>query len=251
MKVTAFIGSARKKHTYHTTVDFLKKLQSLGDDIEYETVILSDYNLQVCKGCLLCLDKGEEFCPSKDDRDELINKMMDSDGIVWATPNYSFQVSAIMKTFLDRLGFVFHRPRFFGKTSTCIVAQGIYGGKDIVKYLNFVGRGMGFNVVKGCYITTREPITEKAGKKNERKVDKLSKKFYARLVKKEYPVPSLFELMIFRMSRKGIRGSLNETYRDYTYYREQGWFESDYFYPVKLNLFKKLTGKIFDKMPVN
>jgi hypothetical protein len=47
------------------------------------------------------------------------------------------------------------------------------------------------------------------------------------------------------------KSTLNETYRDYTYYREQGWFESDYFYPVKLNLFKKLTGKIFDKMPVN
>jgi len=251
MKVTAFIGSARKRHTYHATLDFLKKLKTLGDDIEYETVILSDYNIQICKGCLLCLDKGEEFCPSKDDRDELINKMMDSDGIVWATPNYSFQVSAIMKTFLDRLGFVFHRPRFFGKTSTCIVAQGIYGGKNIVKYLNFVGRGMGFNVVKGCYITTREPITEKARKKNEEMIDKLSKKFYARLMKKEYPVPSLFELMIFRMSRKGIQTSLNESYRDYTYYREKGWFESDYFYPVKLHPLKKLSGKFFDRMPVN
>ena len=46
MKVTAFIGSARKKHTYHTTVDFLKKLQSLGDDLEYETVILQSTSMQ-------------------------------------------------------------------------------------------------------------------------------------------------------------------------------------------------------------
>ncbi len=33
--------------------------------------------------------------------------------------------------FLDRLGFVFHRPRFFGKAFTSIVAQGIYGGGKI------------------------------------------------------------------------------------------------------------------------
>ena len=48
MKVTAFIGSARKKHTYNAAEQFLKKLQSLGD-IEYEIVPLSDYNLKICK----------------------------------------------------------------------------------------------------------------------------------------------------------------------------------------------------------
>jgi multimeric flavodoxin WrbA len=85
----------------------------------------------------------------KDDRDVLIEKVMASDGVVFASPNYSFQVSAIMKTFLDRLGFAFHRPRFFGKTFTSIVAQGIYGGNKIVDYLDFVGFGLGFNTVKG------------------------------------------------------------------------------------------------------
>ena len=45
MKVTAFVGSARKKHTYNSTEQFLHKLQSLGD-IEYEIVTLSDYDLE-------------------------------------------------------------------------------------------------------------------------------------------------------------------------------------------------------------
>jgi hypothetical protein len=31
MKVTAFIGSARKKHTYHAAEKVLQKLQSFGD----------------------------------------------------------------------------------------------------------------------------------------------------------------------------------------------------------------------------
>jgi multimeric flavodoxin WrbA len=62
--------------------------------------------------------KGEEFCPLKDDRDVMIEKMTASDGVVFATPNYSFQVSALMKIFLDRLGFVFHRPRFFDSIAT-------------------------------------------------------------------------------------------------------------------------------------
>jgi multimeric flavodoxin WrbA len=155
-RVTAFVGSARKKSTYNAVCQFMNSLQSLGD-IEYEIVSLSDYRLGTCKGCKLCFDKGEEFCPLKDDRDVLIEKIVASDGVVFASPNYSFQVSAIMKIFLDRLGFAFHRPRFFGKTFTSIVAQGIYGGNTIVKYLDFVGNGLGFNTVKGSCFTALDP----------------------------------------------------------------------------------------------
>jgi multimeric flavodoxin WrbA len=244
-KVTAFIGSARKKHTYNASEQFLKKLQTLGN-IEYEIVRLSDYHLEPCKGCKSCTDKGEEFCPLKDDRDTLIEKMINSDGIIFSSPTYIFQVSAFMKLFLDRLAFFFHRPRFFGKTFTSIVTQGFYGGKDIVKYFNFIGNQLGFNVVKGSCITTLEPMTEKGQMKIDEIIDKQSKKFYSTLLKRKYPSPNLFKLMIFRMSRTSVKLMLNEDYRDYTYYTEKGWLESDYYYPVKLNPLKKLAGKIFD-----
>ena len=247
MKVTAFVGSARKKHTYHATEQFLKKLQSLGD-VDYEIVMLSDYDVRVCKGCLSCLNRGEELCPLKDDRDLLIKKISDSDGVVFASPNYSFQVSAIMKIFLDRLGFMFHRPRYFGKAFTGIVAQGIYGGGEIVKYLDFAGTGMGFNTVKGCCIVSREPVPEKTGMANDRKLDRLARKFHSRLVRNACPAPSLLWLMIFRMSRTSIGRLLDENWRDFRYFREKGWLESDYYYPVVLNPLKKLAGMLFDML---
>ncbi len=37
----------------------------------------------------------------------------------------------------------------------------------------------------------------------------------------------------------------NESFRDYRYYTENGWFESDYYYPVKLSPFKKAIGNFF------
>jgi multimeric flavodoxin WrbA len=245
MKVTAFVGSARKRHTYAAVSQLMYNLQSLGD-IDYEIVCLGDYHVETCRGCLSCLDRGEELCPLKDDRDKLIKKIIDSDGIVFASPNYSFQVSALMKIFLDRLGFFFHRPRFFGKTFTSIVAQGVFRGEEIVKYFDFIGNGLGFNVVKGCCITTREPIPEKRKMLIDRIIQKQSKSFYSKLIKKEYPTPSLLKLMIFRMSRSSIKKILNDTWRDYRYFNEQGWFVSDYYYPVHLNPLKKLIGIIFD-----
>ena len=246
-KVTAFVGSARKKHTHDAVSQFLGNLQSLGD-VEYEIVALRNYRLETCRGCCLCFEKGEEFCPLKDDRDALIEKVMASDGVVFASPNYSFQVSAIMKTFLDRLGFVFHRPRFFGKTFTSIVAQGIYGGDKIVSYLDFVGNGLGFNTVKGSCITALEPMTEKQKQKIDRALAAQSRRFYERLLKPAYPSPTLLKLMAFRMARTSIRLMLDDSSRDYTYYKDQGWFESDYYYPARLNVLQKGTGSLFDSI---
>jgi multimeric flavodoxin WrbA len=223
----------------------MHNLQSLGN-IECEIVRLSDYNLGICKGCKLCLDKGEELCQLKDDRNILIEKMNNSDGIIFASPNYSFNLSGLMKIFLDRLGYIFHRPRFFGKAFTSIVVQGVYRGKEITKYFNFIGNGLGFNVVKGCCLNSLEPMTEKDQKMIDRVIDKQSKRFYSALTNKDFPVPTIFELMVFRMARTSMKLLLNESWRDYTYYTNNGWFESDYYYPTQLNPLKKLAGKFFD-----
>jgi multimeric flavodoxin WrbA len=245
MRVTAFVGSARKRSTYRAVRQFLNNLQALGE-FECEIVALSDYRIETCRGCKGCFERGEEHCPLKDDRDVLIEKMLASDGIVFASPNYSFNVSAIMKTFLDRLGFAFHRPRFFGKTFTSIVAQGIYGGDKIASYLDFVGNGLGFNAVKGSCITALEPMTEKEQQKIDKELAAQSRRFYKRLLKAAHPRPTLFNLMAFRMARTSMGLMLDDRSRDFTYFREKGWFESEYYYPVRLGFLKSLAGRLID-----
>lgn len=246
-RVTAFVGSARKKLSYYAASQFLDNLKALGE-VESEIVVLSHYRLGTCRGCLRCFGKGEEFCPLKDDRDVLIEKIMASDGVVIATPNYSFQVSAFTKIFLDRLGFVFHRPRFFGKTFTSIVAQGFFGGDKIVKYLDFVGNGLGFNTVKGCSVTALDPMTGNDKQKIGKTLGEQSRRFYETLVKPAYPAPKLLKLWGFRMGRTHIKLMLDDSNRDYTYYRDKGWFESEYYYPTRLGPVKKAAGRFFDVM---
>lgn len=244
-KVTAFIGSPRKQATYQAVQEFEKNLKS-GAEIDFEYVFLNDYHLENCIGCLLCFNKGEEFCSFKDDRDVLLEKISISDGVILATPNYAFQVTAVMKNFLDRLAFVLHRPRFFGKAFTAIVAQGIFGGASIVKYLEFLGKGLGFQVAKGCYLTALEPRTAREQQKITRQIKKASARFYKELMRPTPPAPSFFRLMMFRMARTSIRETLDEQYRDYRYYKEKGWFELDYFDGVSLGFVKKLAGCFFD-----
>ena len=246
-KVTAFVGTARKQHTYYAVRQFLENLTSYGG-VEYEIVALTDYRLELCRGCKICFSKGEEFCPLKDDRDLLIGKMTTSDGVVFATPNYSYQVSASMKMLLDRYGFAFHRPCFFGRTCTSIVAQGIYGGSKVVKYLDFVGMALGFNVVKGSCTTALDPMNVKERDRIDRIVKEHSKRFHERLFEAQFPVPPFFKVWAFRAARTSMRVMLDEASRDFTYYRDKGWFEADYYYPARLGVLTKATGSLVDSI---
>jgi multimeric flavodoxin WrbA len=246
-KVTAFVGSARKKYTYKAVEQFLNNLQAQGD-VQTEIVMLSNYNLGICRGCQVCFSRGEEYCPLKDDRDVLMDKIAASDGVVFATPNYCFDMSGMMKVFLDRFGFAFHRPRYFGKAYTSIVTQGIGRGDKIVENFDFIGKVQGYNTVKGSCLTALDPITEKEQKKVDRILAEQSRRFYAVLARPANPAPSLFQLTIFRFGRTFIKQAAGKDSVDYQYYAGKGWLESDYYYPTQMGMFKKTAGRLLDSM---
>ncbi|NLZ52444.1 MAG: flavodoxin family protein [Thermoanaerobacteraceae bacterium] len=243
-KITAFIGSARKKGTYLAVQEFENNLKKL-EDIVFEYVFLSDYNLEFCRGCKLCFDQGEQFCPYTDDRDELIAKLEESDGVVFASPSYAFQVSGRMKNFIDRLAFIYHRPRFFNKTFTAIGTQFVPFGHDVQRYLEGVGDNLGFDVLKGTTVITSEPISNKHLKTLKVKTKKLAEQFYKKLNRGKWVKPSLFKIMIFRMTRSVLQNSDLKLY-DYEYYRAKGWFESDYYYDIRLGPIQKAIGRVSD-----
>jgi multimeric flavodoxin WrbA len=245
-KVTAFVGSARKKNTYKAVVQFINNLQALGE-VEAEIVVLSKYNLGICRGCQLCVNRGEEFCPLKDDRDMLFDKITTSDGIIFATPNYTWNLSGMMKVFLDRFGFAIHRPRYFGKTYTSIVTQAMGRGDKIVEYLDYTAFTLGFNVLKGMTITGFDPKTDEQQQKIDLDLAKHSQRFYNLLAKPAYPAPTLFQLLGFRMSRTMIMQT-NPEWIDHRYFADKGWFESDYYYPTRLGVLKRAIGSMAERM---
>jgi hypothetical protein len=49
------------------------------------------------------------------------------------------------------------------------------------------------------------------------------------------------------MWRKLIQQKFDHNSRDYEYYLEKGWFDSDYYYPARLGPFKKAAGMLFER----
>ena len=80
--------------------------------------------------------------------------------------------------------------------------------------------------------TEREPITELQQKKLTQKIKKASVRFYKKLMRPT-PPPTIFRLILFRMSRTNVQ-LLAQKYYDYQYYKEKGWIESDYYYDTSV-----------------
>jgi len=80
---------------------FCRGAKSAGAEIEY--IKLKDMKINPCTGCYTCWTKTPGECIFKDDMTDLRLKFRKADLIVFASPLYIFNVTGIMKTFLDRL----------------------------------------------------------------------------------------------------------------------------------------------------
>lgn len=244
MNIVIIHGGPRKGTTYKAAERVAEKLSGMqGIDIEW--ILLKDKSIKNCLGCFVCLFKGEDKCPLKDDRDEIYKKVMAADGLIMAVPNYSLQVPALAKNLLDRLAFVFHRPSMYGKRFMAIVTQGVYGGNGIVKYLNEAMKFWGFGISKGVCITLMpgQSIPEKSN----RALDDAARVFLQDLKNNKPPVPTFKDLAIFYFARNGIETQEAESV-DRCYYESKGWFKSRYYYDVRLGPVKLLFARIMDRM---
>lgn len=128
MKILAINGSPKgeKGNTEVILKPFLKGCEEAG--AKTETVYLKDKNIKHCSGCFTCWTKTPGKCIHKDDMEELLEKVLEADIIVYATPLYYFTVTGIMKDFMDRMlplnnreivkkGDNYTHPKRFGKAA--------------------------------------------------------------------------------------------------------------------------------------
>jgi len=78
MKILAICGSHHKGNCY----SILNTIKENYPTIDYKLMMLNEVNLEQCRGCYVCIAKGEQYCPLKDDRDMIIKEMLDADGVV-------------------------------------------------------------------------------------------------------------------------------------------------------------------------
>lgn len=78
-------------------------------ECEYEYVSLSGKKIIGCTGCLKCAK--DNICKTKDDWNEIGNKMIEADAIVFGAPNYRGNINALGHACLERTFCFKHRER--------------------------------------------------------------------------------------------------------------------------------------------
>ena len=68
---------------------------------EVEIITLRDYHLNYCVACYACTDSGK--CVIGDGMNEIAEKLLTADVIVFSTPVYFYSMSGQLKVFIDRL----------------------------------------------------------------------------------------------------------------------------------------------------
>jgi len=106
MKVIGISGSGRKNgYSSEIVKDILEEIEC-----ETEFISLSGKNINGCIGCLKCA--SDNICIQKDDFNEIINKVIGADALVFAGPNYYGIVNALSLAFWERTFCLRHRESF-------------------------------------------------------------------------------------------------------------------------------------------
>lgn len=127
MKVVAIVGSPHGKgNTSYLTDVALKELAAQG--IETEKIVLGQCVVGPCLGH----DKCGTFavCKVKDDAPGIIEKYNNADAVILASPVYFFDITAQMKTFIDRNFFTFTHDGKKKAKYAGLIAIGGGGGAD-------------------------------------------------------------------------------------------------------------------------
>jgi len=103
VKILAIQGSPRPKESNTEVLlqEFLEGARSQG--AETETIYLKEKKIHPCIGCYTCWTKTPGTCVFNDDMPELLEKVGKSDILVFATPLYNYNMTALLKAFQERL----------------------------------------------------------------------------------------------------------------------------------------------------
>lgn len=98
-KILILSGSPRKNGNSDLLCDeFLRGAVESGNEVE--KIRVGEKKIGYCQACYYCKDHSE--CVIKDDMAVILQKMIDADVIVFASPVYFYSIDAQLKALIDR-----------------------------------------------------------------------------------------------------------------------------------------------------
>ena len=227
MKILALNGSYRTNGNTARVLSLIEEqmrceADRAGETLDFETVHLGHLNIQMCRGCRICFDRGEDHCPLKDDLLAVKKKMIEADSVIIASPVYVDDVSGITKNWIDRLAHVCHRPEFFGKYAYLLATTGASSTSHTLRTMNAL-MYWGFHIVgRAGFKTGALSKRDEINARHSKKIDLIARTIFNSI--QHEAAPSFFSFMVFKIQQIGWR-NLNHDSIDYRYWEGNGWLD--------------------------
>lgn len=122
MNIAILLGSPRPKGNSDLLADAFAA--EAAKKHEVHTIALRDYNIHPCKGCNACM-QPPHLCAQHDDMTLIYPLLQQADMLVMASPVYFYNVSAQLKTCLDRLHTPLRNSFHIQKTALLLTAASL------------------------------------------------------------------------------------------------------------------------------
>jgi len=127
-KIVILAGSPRKGGNSDLLCDqFIRGATEAGNQVE--KIVVCDKIINYCTACDACQGNGGT-CVQQDDMAEILDKMIDADVIVMATPVYFYTMNAQMKTLIDR---TYARYTKVSNKEMYFIMTAAVGNKDLLE----------------------------------------------------------------------------------------------------------------------
>ena len=235
MKILAIMGSPKRKGSGYKIVKMIEDKMLAKGGVEFEYLFLKDANLKPCTGCYLCMTKGEDKCPLKDDRAAIEQKVLAADGVILSSPVYVDNVSWLMKNFIDRFAYTNHRPCFHRQKVLAVANTGVSGQKETLSALKNAlgGQRVSGNVHELAIATPPWPQTERAVARKERAIDAAADKFYKACLDTAPPKPTFSDYLNFVIMQRFSLECRQYLPADYAFYNGKTYYFDTRINPIK------------------
>jgi len=233
MKVVAIQGSPHKGNTYDRVEQLGEALKALGN-IEFEHIALKNANIGSCRGCFSCFQRGEDTCPIHDDMAGIWRKLDEADGAVFASPVYSMHISHLLKRFVDRSAFTFHRPRYFGKYAVGLAVTAALGLDDALRYIRAFAGSWGYEYLGDLrYVDPPRGSGLPGFVQEEDLTEETARKLHHAMATKKPRKLTRNDYLHFYSMRTVYSRMRDHSPADYSYFAERGWLDpkTHYFTP--------------------
>ena len=248
IRILAVIGSPRNEESWtYKNIRLIEEKMNEIRPTEFEYVFIEKLHVPFCDGCLSCVRVGEESCPEYATIGPVAAKMDAADGIILGAPVHTFNVTGLMKNFVEYFMYQRNRPSFFGKKAVVTTTASGGGHQVVLDFLENTATAWGCDIVTRMGISSAQMKKEPYRLKVDAVAEEVARLFVDAIDKGELGSPKFRHLMNFVAMQNMTRNQKGT--KNYTYWEERDWLDARFYTDAPINPFARmLAGYISRKM---